>query len=35
MQVRAIKQEKADKLFSQLPTARERALMYMHSIDKL
>ncbi|MEH5668925.1 glycosyltransferase [Enterobacter cloacae] len=32
---RAIKQEKADQLFSQLPTARERTLMYMHSIDKL
>jgi hypothetical protein len=32
---RAIKQEKADQLFCQLPTARERALMYMHSIDKL
>ncbi|HEG1826147.1 TPA: glycosyltransferase [Enterobacter cloacae] len=35
VQERAIKQEKADQLFSQLPTARERTLMYMHSIDKL
>ncbi|RTN94143.1 glycosyltransferase [Enterobacter sp. WCHEn090032] len=35
VQERAMKQKKADQLFSQLPTARERTLMYMHSIDKL
>ena len=32
---KVIKQEKADLIFSKLPTAKERALMYMRSIDKL
>lgn len=35
IQVKAIKQEKADQIFSRLPTAKERVSQYMHSIDKL